>query len=231
MSKQATYKSLENKMVRYADLVGVPVKPIQEKLVPITSTKKLTTKPINNDMRVYTGDLIFVRQSVLAKLTKAANLLAKNNPELQLQVVYGYRALSIQQKLFLKYKKLLEKEFTGRELLQATHQLIAVPEIAGHPTGGAIDIQITKNGKPLDMGTLIWEFVKDSFTFSPFISEEAQSNRQLLRKVMMQVGFAPFDGEWWHFSYGDKEWAKYYGQPSAVYEQIEFTADKGYNVI
>lgn len=231
MSKQATYKSLENKMVRYADLVGVPVKPIQEKLVPIKSTKKLTTKPINNDMRVYTGDLIFVRQSVLAKLTKAANLLAKNNPELQLQVVYGYRALSIQQKLFLKYKKLLEKEFTGRELLQATHQLIAVPEIAGHPTGGAIDIQITKNGKPLDMGTLIWEFVKDSFTFSPFISEEAQSNRQLLRKVMMQVGFAPFDGEWWHFSYGDKEWAKYYGQPSAVYEQIEFTADKGYNVI
>jgi len=227
MSKQATYKSLENKMVRYADLVGVPVQPIQEKLVSIKSTKKLTTKPINNDMRVYTGDLIFVRQSVLAKLTKAANLLTKNNPELQLQVVYGYRALSIQQKLFLKYKKQLEKEFTGRELLQATHQLIAVPEIAGHPTGGAIDIQITKNGNPLDMGTLIWEFVKDSFTFSPFISEEAQSNRQLLRKVMMQVGFAPFDGEWWHFSYGDKEWAKYYGQPSAVYEQIEFTAEQG----
>jgi D-alanyl-D-alanine dipeptidase len=227
MSKQATYKSLENKMVRYADLVGVPVKPIQEKLVPIKSTKKLTAKPINNDMRIYTGDLIFVRQSVLAKLTKAANLLAKNNPELQLQVVYGYRALSIQQKLFLKYKKQLEKEFTGRELLQATHQLIAVPEIAGHPTGGAIDIQMTKNGKPLDMGTLIWEFVKDSFTFSPFISEEAQNNRQLLRKVMMQVGFAPFDGEWWHFSYGDKEWAKYYGQPCAVYEQIEFTAEQG----
>lgn len=222
MNKQATYKSLENKMVRYADLIGVPVKPIKENLVPITSVKNLTTKPVNNDMQAYTGDLIFVRESVLAKLTKAASLLAKSNPELQLQVVYGYRALSIQRRLFFKYKKQLEKEFTGIELLEATHRLIAVPEIAGHPTGGAVDIQITQSGKPLDMGTLIWEFTKDSFNFSPFISKEAKNNRRLLRKVMMQVEFAPFDGEWWHFSYGDKEWAKYYDKEFALYSQLEF---------
>jgi D-alanyl-D-alanine dipeptidase len=72
------------------------------------------------------------------------------------------------------------------------------------------------------MGTKIWQFDHDSYTFSPFVSKQAQINRQLLRKVMLEVGFAPFDGEWWHFSYGDKEWAKYYSQSYAIYEQIEF---------
>ncbi|MDR3125675.1 MAG: hypothetical protein LBU20_01195 [Candidatus Nomurabacteria bacterium] len=29
-------------------------------------------------------------------------------------------------------------------------------------------------------------------------------------KPMMSQGFAPYDGEWWHFSYGDREWAAWY---------------------
>jgi len=222
MNKRAAYKALEAKMIGYADLVGVPVQPIQEKLVPIMANSSLTAKPINNDMQVYTGELIYVREGVLDRLTQAAELLAKNRPGLQLQVVYGYRALSVQQRLFQEYKQQLESKYAGDALLEATHRLIAVPEIAGHPTGGAVDIRIVENDEPIDMGTSIWEFVNDSFTFSPFISKAAQDNRQLLRKVMMEVGFAPFDGEWWHFSYGDKEWAKYYQKPYALYEQTEF---------
>jgi D-alanyl-D-alanine dipeptidase len=206
MKKQATYRLLENNMLKYADLIDVPVAPVREKLVAIETSSSLTTKPINDDMQAYTGDLIFVRESVLDKLLRAAKLLTKADPELQLQVVYGYRALSVQQELFLKYRKQLEPTYSGEALDEATHRLIAVPEIAGHPTGGAVDIQITNAGVPIDMGTNIWEFVKDSFMFSPFISQEAQDNRLLLRSIMMDVGFAPFDGEWWHFSYGDKEW-------------------------
>lgn len=222
MNKRATYKALEAKMIGYADLVDVLVQPVQEKLVPIMAKSSLTAKSINNEMRVYTGELIYVREGVLDRLTRAAELLAKNRPGLQLQVAYGYRALSVQQRLFQKYKQQLESRYAGDALIEATHRLIAVPEIAGHPTGGAVDIRIVETGEPIDMGTSIWEFVNDSFTFSPFISRLAQDNRQLLRKVMMEAGFAPFDGEWWHFSYGDKEWAKYYQKPYALYEQTEF---------
>lgn len=225
MKKQAVYRSLENNMLGYVNLIGVPVQPVPEKLVPIKTSSNLTALPIDNDMQAYTGNLIFVRQSVLDKLLRAAKLLANANPELQLQVVYGYRALSVQQKLFLKYRKQLESTYSGEALDEATHRLIAVPEIAGHPTGGAVDIQITNAGAPIDMGTNIWEFVKDSFTFSPFIGQEARDNRLLLRNIMMDVGFAPFDGEWWHFSYGDKEWAAYYKKPFAIYNQIEFKTE------
>lgn len=225
MKKQAVYRSLESKMLKYADLIDVSARPIREKLVPIETSSILTAKPINNDMRAYTGDLIFVRESVLAKLQQAANLLAKANQELQLQVVYGYRALSVQQKLFLTYRKQLKSTYSGEALDEATHRLIAVPEIAGHPTGGAVDIQITNADVSIDMGTNIWEFVKDSFMFSPFIHQEARDNRLLLRSIMMDVDFAPFDGEWWHFSYGDKEWAAYYKKPFAIYDQTEFKTE------
>ena len=223
MNKQDIYQSLEDKMLRYADLAGVPVRPVQEKLVSIMPKSNLIAKPINAEMKVYTGDVIYVRESVALKLSQAARLLAATDPKLKLQVVYGYRALSVQQKLFLKYKNRFEDQYSGEELLEAVHRLIAVPEIAGHPTGGAVDIQIVESGKPINMGTEIWEFVNDSFTFSPFISYRAQENRRLLRSIMMEVGFAPFDGEWWHFSYGDKEWAKFYSKPCAIYEQVEFS--------
>ena len=38
---------------------------------------------------------------------------------------------------------------------------------------------------------------------------------------MMKEACAPYDGEWWHFSYGDKEWAFYYKKEEALYDQID----------
>jgi len=38
---------------------------------------------------------------------------------------------------------------------------------------------------------------------------------------MVEAGFAPFTGEWWHFSYGDREWAAIWGRDAAIYEQLE----------
>lgn len=206
-------------MLDYKDYASVSVEPIDEPLVPISTGVNLTARQIDKAMRTYTGKQVFVRRSVLQKLKQAAEFLAEQDASLRLEVVYGYRALEIQKQLFKKYKADLAPQYAGEELLAATHRLIAVPEVAGHPAGAAVDIQITKNGRPLNFGTKIHEFVPDTFTFSPFINKKAWNNRQLLRHVMMQAGFAPFDGEWWHFSYGDKEWAKYYDKRAAIYEQ------------
>lgn len=222
MNKNSVYKSLAEKTIRYVDLMRVPVDLVQEKLVPIITSENLTVRQIGTEMYAITGNQIFVREKVAYKLQQASALIAEYDSRLRLEVVYGYRALSIQKRLFAKHKKRLSKQYTGEELMQAVHSLIAVPEVAGHPTGGAVDIQITKEGKPIDFGTKIWEFCADSFVFSPYIGVEAQKNRQLLRRIMMEIGFAPFDGEWWHFSYGDKEWAKYNDKPFAIYDQVEF---------
>ena len=49
---------------------------------------------------------------------------------------------------------------------------------------------------------------------------EQRSNRGLLQDAMVAAGFAPFYGEWWHFSYGDREWAAFYYRPAALYGPV-----------
>ena len=222
MNKLDVYRLLEEKMLGYKDYANIRVKPNNERLVPIPTSLNLTARQIDADMSPYTGEQIYVRESVLQRLQKAAQLLSEYDTLLRLEVVYGYRALEIQKKLFEQNKAGLSTRYKDEELVAATHRLVAVPEVAGHPAGAAIDIQIVKDGEPLDFGTKVWVFAPDSYSFSPFISKNAWANRQLLRRVMMAADFAPFDGEWWHFSYGDKEWAKYYGKKYALYEQQDF---------
>ncbi len=74
------------------------------------------------------------------------------------------------------------------------------------------------------MGTGIHVLNENSFTLSPFVTAEQWQNRQILRICMTSAGYAPFDGEWWHFSYGDREWAAYYRQPHSLYGLAELPA-------
>jgi D-alanyl-D-alanine dipeptidase len=224
MNKQDIYRRLEEKMLDYEDYANVPLAPTAEELVAIPKSGDVIGRQIDKMMYPYTGETVFVRWSVLQKLREAAKLLGDYSENCRLEVVYGYRAPEVQRRLFEEHKERLREEVEESALDTATHRVIALPEVAGHPTGGAVDIQILSGPQALDMGTPIWDFVSDSFTFSPFIGKEAWRNRQLLRRIMTAVGFAPFDGEWWHFSYGDKEWARYYAERAAIYEQVTFTS-------
>lgn len=220
MSRQEIYRQLEHAMLGYSSYCDVSVNPVDEPMLPVAGISGLCAKQIGNDM---VGKNIYVRETVLNKLKSAAKQLELFDSSLELQVVYGYRSLAIQKRLFGQAMARLSSQYSVNELRAAAHRQIASPDIAGHPTGGAVDIQLVDlRGRALDFGTKIWSFVPDSYTYSPYISQRAKSNRRLLREVMMLSGFAPFDGEWWHFSYGDREWAKYYGKPAAIYQQIEF---------
>jgi len=117
------------------------------------------------------------------------------------------------------------------EMLEYINKKIAVSEVAGHPTGGAVDIAIFDEEKNIiiDFGSKILDCDDEKCYYnSDEISDTAKENRKLLREVMTNEGFAPFNGEWWHFSYGDKEWAFYYGKEKALYNQIGAIEVYGY---
>ena len=94
--------------------------------------------------------------------------------------------------------------------------------MAGHPTGEAIDLTITCDGKEVDMGGKIADFSVPELlpTYSQQITIEQSNWRIFLHDLMVAEGFAPFYGEWWHFSYGDREWAVFYEHPAAIYSPI-----------
>lgn len=229
MTKNDMYKLLEDKMLGYKDYAGIPVNDSGEPLVAIPDSRLLCARQIDESMYAYTGRRVFVREGVLERLREAARLLSAQETGLKLEVVYGYRSIEIQERLFAHHRASLQDTLSGEELMAAVHRLVAVPDAAGHPAGAAVDLQILKDGTPLDFGTSIHEFAPDTFTFSPFIGRQAWDNRQLLRRVMLCSGFAPFDGEWWHYSYGDKEWAGYYRKRSALYGQMAFSCSDADN--
>ena len=169
------------------------------------------------DMENATPNII-VRESVYKKLC-AADQAMKKKPEYQtcqIVVTYGYRSPEIQTAL---WKQLYEEikttypEESEDEIREIAHTKIAYPEVAGHPTGGAVDVVIYDFEKEefLDFGTEVGDLTTTSVYYkSDAISETARRHRTDLREFMCKQGFAPYDGEWWHFSYGDREWAYYY---------------------
>lgn len=144
--------------------------------MPLLATQNLVVSLIDPNMATYTGNAIYVRETVIEKLGEVSTKLSNLDDNLALEVVYGYRALSIQTALFEKFHDELSAQYSGADLMEAVHRLVAVTDVAGHPTGGAVDVQLLKSGSPLSMGTKIWEFVSDAYTFSPYVSREGWFN-------------------------------------------------------
>lgn len=222
---EQNYSLLESTMVKFKDLVNIPVVENNESFVFIRSSGDGLIGQYK-ELSDMSSDFpeICVRHSVMDKLIEADKFIRDKDPSLRLMVTYGYRSLEIQEKYFNEKKEIKSQEPIpiGSSIDEEVHRLIAVPSVAGHPTGGAVDVTIVdiNSGTQIDLGSRLYDFdTRDSYTFSPYINQEGKNNRMLLRKAMMDQGFAPYDGEWWHFSYGDKEWAFYYNQPCAIYEQ------------
>ncbi len=213
-------------MIYYKNLKGVLTQECGEPLLSIEEhVPEVLSRYQNSDMYDYTGNQLLLREGCLKRLREADKQLKGVLPKAKLLVVYGYRHPEVQQRYFSDQYRFIKQKHSHlkeEELLEMVHQLIAVPDVAGHPTGGALDVTIEIDDKSLDMGTGIADFsaVEKIPTFSCVITEQQRTSRLLLRSIMMQAGFAPYDGEWWHFSYGDKEWACYYEHAFAIYEQI-----------
>ncbi len=215
-------------ILQYHDLIQVAVKENGEPMTIVQdAAPEISCRYEKLDMVPYLGDRFVLRQGVVERLQRAADSLATRKPGARLRLAYGYRHPEVQRAYFLKRKEEVRSrhpELTETELIAQTHLLTASPDVAGHPTGGAIDITIEMPAGDLDMGTRIADFTDTERiqTFAKGLSETQRANRLLLRETLLEQGFAPFDGEWWHFSYGDREWAAYFGHSHALYDQIDF---------
>lgn len=167
------------------------------------------------------------REIVVSKLIEAANYLPNG---LLLSVKETYRPLGFQQEIFNRRVEKLRasgiyKHLSKTDIFELTSQFIAPPHVAGHPTGGAVDVSlIDEMGNELDMGCAYDEDEENSsgkcFSFCSNLNRNVQSNRAILFSCMEKAGFINYPFEWWHWSYGDKYWAAVTGAPNALYSAI-----------
>ena len=165
-----------------------------------------------------------IRKTVYEKLVNVGKRLKAIDPNYKLLVAYAFREMRIQQQYFEEVKEMFRNDFDDElEYYERIHERIAIPTVAGHPTGGAVDVATfdESTGCIVDFGTEIDDLTTDLIYYNAEdISDVAKANRKTLRDAMMAEGFAPYDGEWWHFCYGDKEWAFYYKKDRALYNQV-----------
>ena len=71
---------------------------------------------------------------------------------------------------------------------------------SGHTRGATIDLTLTQNGVPVDMGTDFDWMMELSHHGAAGVTPEQEKNRALLRGVMTWAGFRPIESEWWHYT-------------------------------
>lgn len=190
-----------------------------------------------------------IRENTAKMLGQAAENLRKGNNQYRLVLAYGFRPTEIQHAVLTKVCNSFRMNKSIRlakpeddyedEYSEQLNQIVSLPEVAGHPTGGTVDVTIWEwdktigQGRYLDMGYPLLDIDKDPIEMSSKASKlsiEQQRNRQLLLETMTDQGFAPYWGKWWQFSFGDKEWAKYYSTPystlKSIYKQRSYSEGK-----
>jgi zinc D-Ala-D-Ala dipeptidase len=163
-------------------------------------------KSIKLDIR-YATDNNFVGKTVYpearAFLQKpAANALIRVHKNLKKQglgllIFDGYRPWAI-TKLFWEVTPEDKRKF------------VANPEKGSkHNRGCAVDLSVydLKTGLEIDMPSGFDEFTERASPDYKGGTAEQTANRDLLRKLMEEVGFTVNVNEWWHFDY--KDWEKY----------------------
>ncbi|MBU0647777.1 hypothetical protein KJ855_01200, partial [Patescibacteria group bacterium] len=93
---------------------------------------------------------------------------------------------------------------------------------SGHLTGGAIDLTLydVRNKRLMPMESSKLTFVENSMTKQTELPNYIKRNRELLQRVMKEVGFVNYPREYWHWSYGDVRWARIMGKKRAIYGVI-----------
>ena len=158
-----------------------------------------------------------LREVVAQKLVLAADQLPQGYAIL---IFDALRPLSVQRAIYEQFKARFLREKPGiseEELTALLDDFVAKPvkrleRPAPHTTGGAVDLTLCKDGLPLDMGTGFDDLTDLARTDAlehacPAGFEQARDNRRLLYNLMTSVGFVNYRCEWWHYAYGERQWA------------------------
>jgi zinc D-Ala-D-Ala dipeptidase len=206
------------------EILSIPVRDNGEKLVDLLEEYPTISVDLSRSYaQKISPSVSLLRETVADKLVKAQQRLPEN---ITFKVIEGYRPLFVQKIIFEEYKKELAKihpAWTKEQLFNETSTFVAPPDdVPPHSTGGAIDLTLMDaDGKELDMGTRLNELYSEKcFTDSELINEIARAHRQILISVLEAEGFVNYPAEWWHWSYGDRYWAKTTGKSFAIYGTI-----------
>lgn len=167
-------------------------------------------KPING----YNNNCVIISKPAAKKLQIIQQKLLKDN--LSLKIFDAYRPQTAVNH-FVKWAKILNDTIMKQQYYPnvAKSQLFNLGYIAsksGHSRGSTVDLTLVDlhTNKELDMGSSYDFFGEVSHPFYKNITSEQKKNRFLLRNIMINNGFIPYNNEWWHFTLKNEPFPKTY---------------------
>ncbi|RQR63127.1 D-alanyl-D-alanine dipeptidase [Burkholderia sp. Bp9002] len=206
----------------------IPVVDTGEPLVALDGLSARLRMDHSTEHRANLGyDLDFrARETVGVKLAKASLQLPDGYA---LLVKESLRPSTLQDKWFREYLQGVLTRHPGiaeDDANAMASQYVAPPSVAGHPTGGAIDVTLCDgDGRELDLGC---PYDADDASSNgacrsacDTLEPQAAAHRRILFSVLEEAGFVNYPFEWWHWSYGDRYWAAVMRRERAIYGAVD----------
>ncbi|STZ76458.1 M15 family metallopeptidase [Bergeriella denitrificans] len=215
--------------LNWDDLAAIPIQENGEPLAELEPHERLRLRPAYfSDGIPGAVNHILLRESVIARLMQALELLPARYG---MEVLDGWRPVAVQEALRDDFRrKIMQRhpEFSETEIAATLDQFVANPHNRAmpppHSTGGSVDLTLfdTETGLALDMGTAFDEPSRKSHSaaLEALPHSPAQDYRRMLVHIMRQAGFSNIPTEWWHFDYGNQNWAFYTRQTHALYGMV-----------
>lgn len=176
-----------------------------------------------------------LRRTVKERLLEAQRLLAERRPGWKLHLLDAWRPLAVQRYMVEYTDALIQRTEPHLDATTRREKVLsywappsedpATPP--PHSTGAAVDLTLVDDAhRPVNMGSPFDEPTPrsdpDHFANATDAhGREAHANRGLLFDVMSGAGFVQQPNEWWHFSYGDRSWARAKNLAVARYGRTE----------
>jgi len=194
----------------------------QERNPAIVTISELDGFFLNNSVN---GDFR-IRKSIYEMMKRAQRALPRG---CNFMVFEGYRPMARQEFLWNRTNKLIREQYpnaTEDDIYKMTLTCTADPHNgigSAHQAACAIDISLCDdNGVEYRMGTAMHEFNELTETHAEALKDkEIIANRKILLEAMEGADFVNYPAEWWHYSYGDFEWAMALGKKTALYGIID----------
>ena len=206
-----------------ARIFDIPTKDNEEELIDLHECDDKILLEQSSSFSPRTHLMMFwLRSGACSRLILAAQKLPQGYCFLIKETI---RPASVQKSFFSRSLIEARKRYPSAsevQIIEAASRYTAPPQVAGHPTGGAIDITLASaNGVELDLGSPYDENEVRSegrcFSNAENITQQAKQHRAILFKALLEAGFVNYPFEWWHWSYGDKYWAFQTGNLFAIY--------------
>lgn len=213
------------KALDWVAIRAIPICEGGEPLVRLADSARMRVDSAYFRMGVEGADeAVFVRQSVSRMLYDAAQKLPEH---LGLAVLDGWRPAVVQRALRRQIRAEIVRQhptLPETEVTQLLNQFAADPETPDfhlpHQTGGSVDVTLfdRRNGAVLDMGGAFDEPGEVSYSLAyENTTHPACAHRRILIHTMLQTGFTNLPTEWWHFDFGNQNWAFFSDATQAQY--------------